>query len=508
LKTYFVRTKDTFVEGTIGKVVNLNPIFLTQNQVDKDIRHLVFQRFIELDDKGNPLPSIATSWEIDDTSTQYTFHLNNNIKFSDGYPLTANDVKYTFDTAIYLADKYDADTIGKSISGVSIEVIDDYTIKFTLNEENATFYEAVSVLILPQHYYGKVASEQIEYSNASKFPIGSGPYVLQNQTDTFLTLVKSEYFNPTPKIAQIEYRLYADFASLKVAFQNNTLDAVSNVGAFDTEISSLSNSFADISKPLEIRKKMIYLNNRNSLLSNASVRRGLAYSTDRNRLINNADISGSAIKGPYNEDSWVFNTDIEYPDFKPEKALKEFLDAGYSKNKDNGYYESSDGKILALTISYLDTELNQRIVTELTKQWEEQGVILKASALTYDQIIKETISTRNFELLLYEVETTIDPDQYNLWHSLKIDYPNLNLAGYKYNRSDILLERARKTNKIEDRTSDYKQFAKYLMNDSPVIFLYQPEYHYFVSKKIKNIVLQNFIYPADRYDNIYEWEIE
>ena len=80
---------------------------------------------------------------------------------------------------------------------------------------------------------------------------------------------------------------------------------------------------------------------------------------------------------------------------------------------------------------------------------KEEGVVLKLEKLNYNQITQEIIATRDFEVLLYEVETTIDPDQYNLWHSLKSNYPDLNISGYSYERVDILLEDARKT---KDRT--------------------------------------------------------
>jgi peptide/nickel transport system substrate-binding protein len=508
IKTYFVEKKTVLVEGTIGKVGNLVPIFLTQNQVDKDLRRLLFQKLIEIDASGAPQPEIAEKWDLSENKKEYTFYIKHNLKFSDGYELNAKDVKYTYDTAIYLADVRELDTVGKAISGVSIELVDDYTVKFVLKEENATFFEAVATYIIPQHYYGEVSPDQLQDSYITKLPIGSGPYFLEKQADSYLTLSRSITYTPYPNIEKIEYRMYPDYSSLKIAYQNNTLDTVSNIGAYDKDFTTHSSNFRDLTKSLEIRNKLVYINNRNDLLSNASIRKGFAYITDRNRLVNNASVSGQVILGPYNADSWAYNKDIEYPDFSVEKAVKEFKDAGYTRNETTGYFEDSNGKILAVSISYLDNDLNKRIVSELISQWEEQGVILKGVPLNYEQIIKETISTRNFDLLLYEVETTVDPDQYNLWHSLKVDYPNLNLAGYKYNRVDILLERARKTNDQKKRAEDYKQFTKYLMADSPVIYLYQPTYHYFLSSKVINVNIDGLIYPEDRFIGVENWDLK
>jgi peptide/nickel transport system substrate-binding protein len=115
------------------------------------------------------------------------------------------------------------------------------------------------------------------------------------------------------------------------------------------------------------------------------------------------------------------------------------------------------------------------------------------------------IEPRDFELLLYEVETTVDPDQYNLWHSLKVDYPGLNLSGYNYERVDLLLEDARKTTDVTTRKSDYVQFQKYLMKDAPAMFLYNPSFNFYYDSSLKGIDLTNINFSYDRYWNIEDW---
>jgi peptide/nickel transport system substrate-binding protein len=106
---------------------------------------------------------------------------------------------------------------------------------------------------------------------------------------------------------------------------------------------------------------------------------------------------------------------------------------------------------------------------------------------------------------MYEVETTIDPDQYNLWHSLKVDYPNLNLSGYEYERVDILLEDARVELTKKDRIDYYDLFQEYLMRDVPALFLYHPKYVYVVPEDLNGPDLSNISFPEERFQNISEW---
>src|SRR5690606_12010625 len=113
-------------------------------------------------------------------------------------------------------------------------------------------------------------------------------------------------------------------------------------------------------------------------------------------------------------------------------------------------------KILTLNLTYLKSDLNEALAKSIQSVYEKEGVIIDLDPQGYDQMTQETLATRDFELLLYELEITVDPDQYNLWHSLRVDYPNLNLSGYSFNRADVLLERARENTDISSRTEDYE----------------------------------------------------
>jgi peptide/nickel transport system substrate-binding protein len=494
-----------FVEGSVGAISSLNPIFLTQNPIDKSIHELVFERFIDIDKEGDPLPGIASSWNISDDFLTYTFDIEDGHYWHDGEPLTIDDVVFTFESAIKLAEKYSTDSVGVPLVGMEVEKVDSDTIRFVLDDTNAIFFEAVSIYIVPKHRLETVSLGDLRFDIFTKYPLGSGPYKVIKSEPNIIILEASSYFPSYVSIPKFTYRIYEDLDSLEIAFRNGELDAISGVDSGGMDFVHEYSNYTVLETSLEKRTKMIFFNNRRDSLGDINIRQALNYITNKELLLEGSGIPGEVAIGVVPSSSWAFNPEAEQYLYNSETAEKLLEDVGYIKNEKNGYYEGEDNKILSFTLSYLENESNDRLVNSLKELWKKEGLILNLEPLTYAQITQEIISTRNFEMLLYEVETTVDPDQYNLWHSLKRDYPDLNLSGYEFNRVDILLEEARTEQSKKIRKEDYILFQKYLMNDAPVMFIYHPQYKYIVPDSLMGPELESITFPEDRFRNISEW---
>ncbi len=96
----------------------------------------LYDSLVYPDTKGNPLPHVATSWETSADSLTWTFHLRNDVKFHDGTPLTATDVKYSMDRLTTIGEGYAFLFVGRV---ESTTVIDDYTIQFKLSQPFGPF---------------------------------------------------------------------------------------------------------------------------------------------------------------------------------------------------------------------------------------------------------------------------------------------------------------------------------------------------------------------------------
>ncbi|MBU1119618.1 hypothetical protein KKA50_00210 [Patescibacteria group bacterium] len=494
-------SNDRYSEGMVGALSSFNPLFATTNYVDKAIDSLIFEKFVYIDQDGKPKSGVAKSWTASKDSLTYTFTINEDLYWQDGTELTVDDVLFTFNTAISLASD---DSVGAALVGIDIVKVDDKTLQFTLTEANPTFYEAVSIYIIPQKEFEDIDLGLIRTAFVNN-AMGSGKYMIEKKEQNAVYLVDNPYDSYFPKLKNIELRIYPDFSSLETAMRVGDIDAL---GSWDNEALSFMQeytSFGVLSKTEDFRNRTLFLNLRKENLKDKNVRIGINYLLDVNNLLKESNIQGEVMHGPYPDDSWAFNDEISYYDYNPEKAVTFLKTAGYTKNSETGYYESKENKILSFTLSYLDNNINNRLVDVIVKLFDKEGIVIKPDSLDYNEISQQTIAKRDFEMLLYEVETTVDPDQYNLWHSLKVDDPNLNLSGYQYERVDILLEDARKTTNEAVRKTKYLQFQRYLMADAPVIFLYHPSFVFYFDSKLKGVDLDNTNFSYERYWNIEDW---
>ena len=497
---------DVFVEGNIGAISSFNPLFSTQNPVDSDIHALVFEKFINISNDGKPEGGIATNWVVSSDGKTYDFTISLEHKWQDGEMLTMEDVIFTFEIAKELSSKLGYDTIGSSLQEVQILEMSEDKLRFNLPESNATFFEAISVYIVPQHKFEDVQLADIPFSSFAKYPLGSGPYEVYRSEPNVVYLKASRHFWVTPKIETFIYRLYSDYESLEAAFRNGILDAMGGIDSSNMSYTQEYRGYEIKEVTLNSRLRMIFFNTRKDKLEGKEIRQALSYLTNKEEIINQSNISGVIANGPIPSTSWAYDKDeISVYDYNPKKAAEILKNLGYEKNENTGYFEKEDKKILSFSLSYYENDINERIAQSLKELWKEEGVVLNLEPLSYKQITQEIVATRDFELLMFEVETTIDPDQYNLWHSLKSNYPDLNISGYSYERVDILLEDARRNNKLETRKSSYSLFQRYLTQDAPALFLYHPNYTYVVKESVDMADISEIFYPYERFDNIEYW---
>lgn len=497
-------TQDTYTEGLVGAHSSFNPLFVSTNYIDRSIDSLIFQKFVYIDTDDKPEPGVAKSWTISADSLVYTFTIDEGLHWQDGSPVTMDDVMFTFDTAISLSKNTTYDSVGAALEGVTINKIDDKTIAFTLPDANPTFFEAVSVYIVPKSQLENVDLQNIYFSFLDD-PVGSGKYMVEKTEQNAVYLTDNPYDNYNPHIKQIVFKIYPDYSSLENGLRVGAIDALSSTDNQALSFMSDYPSFTSIGEVQKYMERILFFNVRKDDLKDSNVRVGLSYLLDKSSLLKESDIAGTVMTGPYSSDSWAFNNSIDYYDYNPASAITYLSDAGFTKNAETGYFESKDGKILSFVLTYLGNDLNDRFVNALVKLYDKEGVIIEPRRLSYNEITQQVFPNRDFELLLYEVETTVDPDQYNLWHSQNVDYPKLNLSGYSNERMDILLEEARKTTNVTTRKTDYFQFEKYLMRDAPVIFLYNPTFTFYYNKDLKGIDLNDINFSYERYWNIQDW---
>jgi peptide/nickel transport system substrate-binding protein len=494
---------NVYREGTVGVITTLNPLYLTQNPVDRDLHELIYDRLIYPTADGKFENGLATKWTVSSDHKAYTFTLDNNRFWHDGEKITSEDVKYTIEKAKSLSKNGD-DTIGSVLENVNVKIIDDYHFEINIDEKNAVILEALSIYVMPKHTLTNVSDRNLYEYGLNVPPVGSSAYMV---TDVSPTVVEFTAFDKYPiqaKITDLSYTVFPDLASLIVSFRNNQVDAVSHIDGRNLGFLSDYSNFELNAVLLKQRKKLIFFNTRLEKFEDYEIRGAITSLIDKTGVLEDAFADGTSVGGSISTLSWAYSDDsVTYP-YSLETAELLFDLAGYEIN-DDGMYANKKGENLILTLTYLENSKNEAVVMALRDQMKTNGIELKLRPRSYASITSEVLATHDFELLLYEVETSIDPDQYNLWHSSKVDYPDLNLSGYENGRVDLMLEEARVAITKDERKEKYELFQRFMSFDAPVIFLYEPTFNLMLSNDIKDVELSSIAFPHDRFRFVNTW---
>jgi len=165
----------------------------------------------------------------------------------------------------------------------------------------------------------------------------------------------------------------------------------------------------------------------------------------------------------------------------------------------------------SIPLQFTLTTINQPQLVQtaniLKDYWQKIGVTVYIKTVNLTDL-KDIIKNRDYDALLYGEALGQEPDLYPFWHSTQIQDPGLNLSEYQDKNSDELLQDARETTDPNQRTQDYEKLQDTILSQAPALFLYNPNYLYWVSEKVQNINTTKIVDPAKRFANVANWYID
>ncbi|TRY26607.1 ABC transporter substrate-binding protein [Brevibacillus sp. LEMMJ03] len=435
---------------------------------------LVYDGLVRLSDKMEPQPALAEKWENPDPTT-WIFTLRKGVTFHDGTPFTAADVKYTYDS---LLDPNVKAPYAKLYAPISkVDVVDDYTVKFTLKQPYAPLLSYLDLGIVPKH-----VAEKPDQS-LSSHPVGTGPYKLvkweKNSKISFEA--NDQYWGGAPKTKKVTYFIIPDNSTRVSALEAGDVDFVHSPLSPQDIAKIQNNRDFTVIKTEGLGFTYLNFNTTHPILSDVKVRQAIAH------LVNKKVISEELYQGmdkpgksPLIPPSWAYSDKIEGYPYDPEKAKALFAEAGWKDSDGDGILDKG-GKKLSLTLSTHTEDPNRiQTVEYLQHEFSKAGIDAKVSTTEWPTFSSNVMSQK-FDIALLGWLSLVDPDRamYGQFHSKSEN----NYGKYSNPKVDELLEKGRAVLNQEERARIYQEAARIVTDEVAYdVLLYQGYVAMFTNK--------------------------
>jgi peptide/nickel transport system substrate-binding protein len=415
-----------------------------------------YDSLLELDPNLKVVPRLAKSYETPDDKT-YIFHLEENVKFSDGTDLTADDVKFSLDR---IMDPKTASPRAAGFTNVDkVEVVDKYTVKLTTKVPHAPM-----INILASAWNQIVSRKFVESKggNIDQVTMGSGPYkVAEYIPDQLIRLERNPYYwrKDRPLIDSHVWKVIPDDQARVAALRAKDVEVAWFTDAKAAELFKGNPDFAVYEVPV-LSHAVTWINCSKPPLNNVKVRQAMSYALNRQEFLDTVAFGKGVLTGPIPapEKEWALPVS-EYAMYKQDLAKAKALlaEAGFP-----------NGLSITLKVSpqyVLDTG-NAQV---LQRQLKAVGIDLKIESVEWGNLLSAW-SKSDFEMLNLLMLGQSDPDGY-VWGRFHSKSP----AGYAKLSDpdlDILLDKQRTTVNRTERKKILDDTQRKIVELTPMLYYY------------------------------------
>lgn len=462
------------------------------------INKVIFSALVRPDEQLRPQPDLATSWTTSDDGLQYTFNLKPGVRWHDGEPFTANDVKFTFDQAIDVSSGSRLRSDFAAIAGV--DVVDSLTIRFRLKAPFAPFLALLgyNAGILPAHKFRDVKLTDATDFNRSA-PVGTGPFrVVQASAGSAIVLERNPHYHGTaPALEQVIFRIVPDVNAQVAQLLAGELDIVPIEPANLPSVERASG--VTIARNPIVQHVYVGFNQSRPMFKAPIVRQALDLAVNRQAIIDGVvKGAGDFPRGtiPMVLSSF-FDASLPAPRHLPDSARALLAKAGWSTGN-GGMLVDRAGKPFAFTL-LVDKGNPTREQAALAVQHDLRQVGINASIETMEfaTLVRDRVLPANYDAVLIWWTTPPDPDQYAFYATGQDN----NHVRYSNTRVDSLLAAGRATLDSARRRDIYTAFQREEMVDPPVLVLFYPRELLAVSDRVTGLAalgLRDALRHADR----------
>ena len=480
----------------------------TTNAGADNVIELMFDRLMVINTDGTFGPRLADSWETNEAQDKITYHLNENAKWQDGEPVTAEDVVYSAQVASsseynYLRRirmKYFAgtDETGCETSTDSIEVaaLDDHTVEFTLKDpmDPAIIYALVNrdFFIMPKHLLDSISDADLVNDAFWQKPIGSGPCIFDSMESGVSIEFKAnkDYYLGAPDFDRLVFKKVQS-SNLLSGLMSGDIDVLSGnsqIPLADWETAKNTQGIVTKSVPTFAYQYMAMNTARDYLTED--VRHAISLAINRQVIVDQL-LQGEAriAIGPLAEDHPYFDEKLLPIEYDPEKAKSMLEAAGWDSNRE-----------LQVLVS-TGNEVREKSAILIQQDLQKIGIKTKIQTLDFPTLLTNA-RNGDYDLCFIGSAGSVDPSE---------SVPNVT-AGYMNNFAQLsdptlgqIGESGAKEITFEARKKIYDQFQEELFKQMPMAFLYHTNDLFAYNEKLENVREGAIDYNINK--NVWEWKV-
>jgi len=426
---------------------------LTKNTSGFRIRELAFNGLVAINPDFTPVPDLAEKWDNPDDKT-WVFHLRPSVKFHDGSDLTANDVKFTYESVLDQA--FNSPSRAFYLSVDKVEATDKSTVTFTLKAPFAPFLSYMDLAIVPQAAVQKLGAD------FGTRPIGSGPFKVDRWTtgDTIELSANDNFYGGRPNLDRVRLKVVPDNSARVVALESGDLEFVQSPVSPQDVARVQSGGKLKVDRTPAAGYTYINLNTADPILADKKVRQALSHLVNKQQIIDTIYKGiGRPANGPIVPGMWAYPADVPSLDYNPETARALLDEAGWKVGADGT--RSKDGQKLSLTVrTHSEDPDRKQVIQVLQSEFQKVGIDATTNAVEFPAFFQD-VQDGKYQVGVIGWLNLSDPDV------------------------DKLLTDARATLDQARAKTLYADAIKQIVDDAPYIFLQYQEYIAMYSPKLQ-----------------------
>lgn len=450
---------------------------LSKNTSGFRVKELVFNGLVAINPDYSPVPDLAEKWDNPDDKT-WVFHLRQGVKFHDGSDLTADDVKYAYESV--LDPSFNSPARAFYLSVDKVDATDKNTVTFTLKSPFAPFLSYMDLGIVP-----RAAGARSDFGNK---PIGTGPFKVDtwNTGDSIDLSAFDNFYGGRPNLDRIRLKVVPDNSARVVALESGDLDFVQSPLSPQDVSREQSGGKLKVDRTPAAGYTYVNLNTADPILSDKKVRQALSHLVNKQQIIDTIYKGiGKPANGPIVPGMWAYSADIPSYDYSPDKAKQLLDDAGWKAGPDG--VRAKDGQKLSLVVrTHSEDPDRKQLIQVLQSEFQNVGIDASTTTVEFPAFFQD-VQDGKYQVGVIGWLNLSDPDRAT-FRQFTID-GSANYGKYKNEQVDSLLKEARTTLDQTRAKSLYTDAVKQIVDDAPYIFVQYQEYIAMYTPKLQGYVI-------------------